>query len=203
MITVKVKCEVVLSKDPQGVVMMFENETIKSLLQRKAPERKYNIHFVSQNKVGVLDWFLAEDGSIYQCHKVMQGKVYTDDEEVYFFPQYIKRVEASTTVNTSLPKIPTGFIEKYVEERGKIFEVFIDHEQTGPDTSTVKVRSNNTVIVSSVKNTFTIDEVNITVNKALKQFLSLAIGKLPDEQSQNLIQQVFKQVSNISDFTKL
>ncbi len=93
---------------------------------------------------------------------------YTKDVVVFFDGLY--KIEATTDPSLELPLIPQSFITKFVELQGKIDEVMIDMINI-PNFKVMeysykpKLRSDNTVIVSKVKDTWTRDEVVALIQK--------------------------------------
>jgi len=77
--------------------------------------------------------------------------------------QICLKIEATTDQSLNFPLIPQSFIEKYVEEQGKIDEAMIN--MTGRDhpdypwAKVPEVRKDNTVIVSKVKDSWIREEV--------------------------------------------
>ena len=83
-----------------------------------------------------------------------------------------RKIVASMDPRLSLPKIPQGFVDKYIEKEGKIEEVMIETVTGGINRIvTVPVtRPDDTVIISKVKTQWSKEELFLVIYDCLGHF---------------------------------
>ena len=128
----KLKCKVII------LVCSTTSPIIKSSI---------NLYFISEREIKARDYVMLPDRKGVKFMNYSDILNYLESESFA-----TKKIEASTDPYLNLPLIPQSFIEKYVEKQGKIDEVMIELCDRllydTPHVSGIKVRPDNTVIVS-------------------------------------------------------
>lgn len=167
----KLKCKVVmLSTEKASKLYKHTKHGLYLLADLPHGENTYNgtnqhLYFVSEREIKADDWFLNDLKEILKTKKEATLKAINsvDIGEKSWF-----KIEATTDPSLGLRLIPQSFVEKYVEKQGKIEDVLVDMEyapgfriEADPTVhgERVKVRKDNTVICSPVKESWTKDEV--------------------------------------------
>lgn len=132
-----------------------------------------HLYFLSDEEIQVGDYYTIYDSqSIHKASGMNQT----------WYNEMCKKVVATTDTSLNIPLIPQSFVEKYVEKNGVIDEVMIEMVQCFSfekgKRNLPKIRKDNTVIVSKVKNTWTRDEVIDLLNNMLHQgYTTVPVGE--------------------------
>lgn len=125
-----------------------------------------HLYFISNREIKEGEYFLSSTGVVMIHNKrsytgMISRRIVESD----------KKIESTTDPTLGLPLIPQSFVNVFVEGQGKIEEVMIEMEQESSTGYTedrsrtfygelsTKLRKDNTVICSPVKDTWTREEV--------------------------------------------
>lgn len=112
---------------------------------------------------------------------LISNEILKSDFDINYEQNHYKKIIASTDKSLNLPLISEGFIKKYVELQGKIDKVMVEFEEISvfpgyvegegfPKSyreNQLKLRKDNTIIISKVKNEFSKREVINILTKAI------------------------------------
>lgn len=143
-----------------------------------------HLYFISNKEVQVGDWYIAERNTgkkLSKCCNKHEGMIISEHGYYPYDIEECKKVVATTDTSLNIPLIPQSFVEKYVKKNGVIDEVMIEMVQCfsfRKVRNSPKIRKDNTVIVSKVKNTWTRDEVIDLLNNMLHQgYTTVPVGE--------------------------
>lgn len=153
-----------LALSKTGVLNIVKNTDWLNLYQ----PIKQELYFLSNEKIKEGDWYY---NTVRKEVMLCESKI--EEESNKLFPQYAKKVIATTNNSLNLPFIPQSFIIKYIEEYNKgnkIQWVMVDYEEYtettykyGIDSSmyicTPKVDENNYITITKVKDSWNREEV--------------------------------------------
>ena len=148
--------------------------------------KSQHLYITSDEAIGENDWFIdTKTNKLHKCKQVNGDKIITDELDLheplgdcyyYFKKTESKKIISTTDKSLGLPTVSDGFVKKFIERYNTgnlINDVMVEYEEwpeleriTGTNTSfrtvvkkMLKVDKNNCITITSVKDTWTREEV--------------------------------------------